>query len=614
MAQIEQTLQPGASIGLKAEISRAARSTPLQMLAALVIIFAVMTRIEFAGPAILDNDGYYHIRWSKLLWESAPHLPKFTYLPLTTLSEDRYVDHHFLFHVLLIPFTFGDLRLGAKLAAVLFSTFGLAMLFWLLVAYQVKFRWLWLVPLVASSEPFLYRMAMTRDPSLSLLLLGLGSYTILKRRWVVLGLLGFVFVWLYSLFPLLLALAAAYTIALYIGQRKINLWPPVAALAGIIAGLVANPYFPKDVSLFKEHLGMKISASYPVDVGVEWYPYDTWVILGGSAVAFAIFVAALLAFDFGSRAEDIKPLFFLIVSLMLLLIAFKSRRFIEYWPPFAVLFAAFTAGARLSRPLTGAFPGAARFQRAKTSTEMPDFLHEDLDSERAAAQHVAEPVSQPVGLRPSNPNSQGLTVGHGDPDIQPAGRPGRMTGVSDRIIFALAAALVTQALVLGMISNVDEAGKDLASEQSPYAFRGAGQWLSNHTPPGSIVFNTDWDEFPMLFYYDTNNSYIVGLDPTYLYNRDHDIWKEYADITLGNVDDPGPAIRDRFGANYVVTDNAHSDFLDAANQSGGFEQVFSDQYTTVLRVKGPGEPRKAADKSASGNDSDEDGDDDDQNQ
>src|SRR5262249_9877455 len=192
MAETQETLEskpvtdPGASV-LRAGILRAARSRPTQMLAAFVFICAVMFRIEFAGPAILDNDGYYHIRWSKMLRESAPHLPKFTNLPLTSLSEDRYVDHHFLFHVLLIPFTFGDLRVGAKLAAVLFSTLGMAMCFWLLVAYRVRFRWFWLLPLVASSEPFLYRMAMTRDPSLSLLLLGLGSYVILERRWLTLG-------------------------------------------------------------------------------------------------------------------------------------------------------------------------------------------------------------------------------------------------------------------------------------------------------------------------------------------------------------------------------------------------------------------------------------------
>jgi len=584
MAETQQTLELKAPPGLRAELLRAARSRPIHILAAFVFIFAVMLRVEFAGPAILDNDGYYHIRWSQMLRQSAPHLPRFTYLPLTTLSQDRYVDHHFLFHVLLIPFTFGDLRIGAKLAAVLFSTLGLGMCFWLLVAYRIRFRWLWLVPLVASSEPFLYRMAMTRDPSLSLLMLGLGSFLILRRRWVTLGILGFVFVWLYSLFPLLLALAAAYTVALYIGQRRINLWPPVAALAGIIAGLVINPYFPRDLTLFIQHLGMKIWATYPVDVGVEWYPYKTWDILTGSAVAFAIFLAGLLAFDFRGRSKDIKPLFFLIVSTMLLLIAFKSRRFIEYWPPFAVLFAAFTISPRL-------IPGARRFQRSVAEPEQPDLIRAE------------------IGRQLEGPAPQSVTAGTGE---EQAAVLVRATGVRDRAILAVAAAVVTCALALGSIWNVDQAGKDLASEQDPSAFRGAGEWLAGHTPSGSIVFNTNWDEFPMLFYYDTNNSYIVGLDPTYLYDRDHDMWKEYADITLGNVDDPGPVIRDRFGANYVVTSSGHSDFMDAVDQSGGFETVFSDEFTTVLRVRGPGEQRiKVHDTGSAGESSQDDDDPDD---
>ena len=574
MAETQQTVQSRTAVELRAGVLRGAGLRSLQMFAALILIGAVMMRIEFAGPAILDNDGYYHIRWSKLLRESAPHLPKFTNLPLTTLSEDRYVDHHFLFHVLLIPFTFGDLRLGAKLAAALFSTLGIAMCFWVLVAYQVRFRWLWLVPLVASSEPFLYRMAMTRDPSLSLLVLGLGSYIILERRWVLLGILGFIFVWLYSLFPLLFAFACAYTVALYIGQRRVDLRAPLAAFVGIGAGLFVNPYFPKNITLLIEHVKMKLSSTYAVDVGVEWYPYETWTILAGSAVAFVIFFVALLAFDFRHRSEDIKPLFFLIVSSMLLLIAFKSRRFIEYWPPFAVLFAAFTITPRLSR----VFPGKPRLRRRERDPDASDVT----GGAAVPDQRCAVPVR----------------VGAGGPaDVSPPTAPGWRTSARDLIIVAIAAALITQVLVLGMISNIEEAGKEVATEQDPSAFEGAGHWLAEHTAPGSMVFNTDWDEFPMLFYYDTANSYIVGLDPTYLYDRDHDMWKEYAEITLGNVENPGPAIRERFGANYVVTANAHSDFMDTVEQSGGFEKVFSDQYTTVLRVKGPGETgAKPADK------------------
>jgi len=585
------------SSGFRTAVAAAAANRPLQMLAALLLIASVMYRIEFTGPAILDNDGYYHIRWSKLLRESAPHLPEFTYLPLTMLSEDRYADHHFLFHVLLIPFTFGDLRLGAKAAAVLFSAAALAALFWLMIAYQVRFRWLWLVPLVASSEPFLYRMAMTRDPSLSLFVLGVGSYAILKRWRGVLAVLGFVFVWLYSLFPLLFALAVAYSVAVYISHRKIDLWAPLASAAGIAAGLLVNPYFPKNITLFVEHLKMKLSLNYAVDVGIEWYPYYTWTILGGSAVAFGIFIAALLAFDFRSRSQDIKPLFFLIVSAMLLLIAFKSRRFIEYWPPFAVLFGAFTITPRLSRLL----PHAPRLEPAQPDPDTPA-LRGDLD----AGQQDVRATNRDFAM--SHPQQvEALTA-------NPGAKSAWLSSIRDRAILAIAAAVTSQVLALTMISNVDHAGKDLAEEQNPSAFKGAGQWLADHTPPGSIVFNTNWDEFPMLFYYDTNNSYIVGLDPTYLYDRDHDMWKEYADITLGNVDDPGPRIRDRFGANYVVTDNEHTDFMDAVDQSRGFETVFSDRFATVLRVKGPAEPRtQSLDSTPGSNDKDNNDDDDDDN-
>lgn len=487
---------------------------------ALAVILLVMGWIEFAGPAILDNDGYYHIRWAKMLRESFPHLPAFKALPLTILDEQHYVDHHYLFHLLLIPFTFGDLRVGAKLAAVVFSSLGILSVFALLVSYRVRYRWLWLLPLIASSEPFLYRMSMTRAPALSLALLGVGTYLIFERKPLLLALLSFVFVWSYSLFPLMMSLAVAHAVTIYLSERRFEFRPILATAIGIVAGLVINPYFPKNLALFREHLLMKTGGTYAVDVGVEWYPYDTWVILGSSALAFVIFVVALLAFDYRRRTRDAKPLFFLFASTMFLLMAFKSRRFIEYWPPFAVAFAAFTISPKLE---TVSFAWMARTR--------------------------------------------------------------------DRVIAALAASAVTVLAVLGMCAVVFQARADVRSEADPFAYKGASEWLAANTPAGSMVFNTDWDDFPMLFYYNPGNTYIVGLDPTYLYDRDQELWKLYADITLGNENNPAPIIRDRFGAEYVFTDNEHSDFMQVVEDSGDFEKVYEDKFTTVLRVRNHDEPR-----------------------
>ena len=109
--------------------------------------------------------------------------------------------------------------------------------------------------------------------------------------------------------------------------------------------------------------------------------------------------------------------------------------------------------------------------------------------------------------------------------------------------------------------------------------------LFENTLPGERVFATDWDDFPRLFYYDPSHVYVSGLDPTYLYDKDKALSQLYVDITLGKEEDPGPLIRDRFGARYVFTDNSHEDFSDNAKTSGWFEIVYEDTECTILHIR-----------------------------
>ena len=73
----------------------------------------------------------------------------------------------------------------------------------------------------------------------------------------------------------------------------------------------------------------------------------------------------------------------------------------------------------------------------------------------------------------------------------------------------------------------------------PARFAGASAWLVVHTPTGAPVFQTDWDDFTRLFYYNTHNTYLVGLDPTYLERADPQLWTDWVAITQGNW--PRPA-------------------------------------------------------------------------
>ena len=120
-------------------------------------------------------------------------------------------------------------------------------------------------------------------------------------------------------------------------------------------------------------------------------------------------------------------------------------------------------------------------------------------------------------------------------------------------------------------------------------------------PAGEVVFNTDWDDFPKLFYYDPTHAYVSGLDPTYLYDANPELSKLYEQITLGKESDPGPLIRDRFGARYVFTDNedVHDAFYNAAMDSGWFEEAYADEDCTVLRIREQkGAPPPASDDNA----------------
>ena len=145
------------------------------------------------------------------------------------------------------------------------------------------------------------------------------------------------------------------------------------------------------------------------------------------------------------------------------------------------------------------------------------------------------------------------------------------------------------ALLLGisLFFSVRQTARDIRESDARDYYQGGARWLRANVPPGELIFNTDWDDFPRLFYYDPTHVYVSGLDPTYLLDQNPVLSGLYEDITLGRQDDPGPLIRDRFGARYVFSDNTsdHDDFYRKAYESGWFEQVYKDGDCTVLRIR-----------------------------
>src|SRR5688572_8216660 len=171
-----------------------------------IAIGLIFWQLQFSTDAICcgDFDGYYHIKWSQLLWESLRSQnfpPPFPWLPLTTLNPKDYVDHHLLFHIIQIPFVAGsDPRLGAKIATALFAGLAVLSCYWLLLKYRIRYPLVWLVALLACSAPFLFRMNMAKAPPFAIIFLILAIHLFFTRKYWLLLPLALVFTWTYDLF------------------------------------------------------------------------------------------------------------------------------------------------------------------------------------------------------------------------------------------------------------------------------------------------------------------------------------------------------------------------------------------------------------------------------
>ncbi len=482
---------------------------------ALLLVFAAgFALIQFATPALADHDGYYHLRLARLLWTDGLK-PLFVWLPLSILSPAAYYDHHFLHHVYLALFAWSsepaDLILGAKLASSLMPALAFLAIWWLLRGQGVRWPAVWALALFAVSEPFLYRLSMPRAQAASLLGLALGLHWLLQRRYRALLPLGFVYVWWYNAFPLLLVVAGTSVVATWLTERRVE-WPALLYPAlGLALGLIVNPYFPQNITFILQHVLPKIGpAATATAVGNEWYPYETWTLVENSSGALAAFILGAFALGWRGQRMDRRTLTAFGLAVAFGFMLFKSRRFVEYAPAFALIFAAFSLAPILETWLAE----RARWTRA-----------------------------------------------------------------------ALAGALLTLALPLAL--TVRDARGLMATSLPAERYAGAMRWLSANAAPGSLLFQTDWDDFPRLFFYNTDSLYTIGLDPTYLELYDGALYAEWVKITRGQVAAPGAAIRDRFGAEYVFSDLKHTAFLKQAADDPGLREIYRDADAVLFAVVRP---------------------------
>jgi len=143
---------------------------------------------------------------------------------------------------------------------------------------------------------------------------------------------------------------------------------------------------------------------------------------------------------------------------------------------------------------------------------------------------------------------------------------------------------------------------------SPYRFKLADAWLADNSEPGAIVFNAHWDLFPDLFFWNTSNRYVGGMDPIFQYAYDPKLyWKahhlytgRFSSFTCAgpvcgpsNGEDTFRVLTRDFHARFLVLEQKrHAALFRYALSDPRFQFVFDDGVVAVFSLAGQGEPQR----------------------
>lgn len=513
-----------------------------------VVSLAVFGYIQGTRPQFEDPDSFYHAKMGLLMREQGPILD-FPWLPFTTLAEN-YADHHLVYHLALIPFQalFGPL-VGMKVVTVFFGALVILVFCWLLRAHGVRGAPAFSLLLLGASN-FLFRMSLAKASSVSLIFLFLTVIAIHKRRYGLLFLLAFLYVWSYGGWPLMIPIVLVFLISRYVIRKlsgeisvsrtrrrfikNVMALPEsrgvFSVLAGLATGLVVNPYFPQNLKFYWEQIVQVGLVNYQGDIGVgaEWYPHSLPSVFLENGTPFILFLltaavmAVLLVWPDTMResrkkipSDTLVPIFSaLLIASLFLLMSLRNQRHIEYFVPFLMMFDVLLMSLLLSR-----------LRVAKLFSRLTDLF------------------------------------GH------------------RRIAYAIVILLVSL-LPIVAVKDVVVVRRAFSDRNTiPWTkYSAASTWLSEYTSSNSVIVHSDWDEFPSLFYHNDRNAYIAGLDPTFFFRMNPELFEEWRGLRTGEVQEPvSEMLLEKFGSVTILIDKDYNKMRDVMENDPDVYLTYEDE-------------------------------------
>ncbi len=439
-----------------------------------LVIFAAMQ--YHARGHFSDPDGFYHARSSQMLvsgeiksWDESQNFP---WLYFTTWNEG-YANQHYLYHWLLAPFnTIEKLPISIVVFGLIFIIAFTAVL----QKYKIQHKWFWVLVMLVGSIDFLFRINLVKANTVSLALLCVITLLIYShhKKQNLMALFGVIFtsgifVWTYGGFVCVPLLLGAYGVSEIISQKSLSykVWlkaflPLMASLIGILLGMLLHPQSHNLWTLIYDQLFRT-----GLGAGLEVPAGNEWLPFNLNwfikSNVLVLFVWLFsLSLFICSSVKDLKSAKNKTLTMWLQITAIGLMCLTLWHRRFVEYWVPF---AILSAAVT--------LQSYISAISWESFV-----------------------------------------------RVWRMWQIK---IAVLLIAVIFIGFGYYTISSVEES---LISGESVQEYKEASQWLSENSEAGDIVLNTQWDQFPQLFYFNSKNYYILGLDPTFMYIHDKEkYWK-----------------------------------------------------------------------------------------
>lgn len=427
------------------------------------------------------DDQVFSIRYAELLKENGVSVfANFPWLHFSKIADgSQLFSYNFIFYLVLTLFTFTDpLFLGIKLYGIIFASFSFSVLFFLFLKLKIKQPFLWVFSLFAIvNSSYLWKLLMARSFTIAPALLLLEIYFLYRKKYWSVFFLSVVYFFWHSatfFFPLLVAgLYFAFT-NLYTSR---NDWK---ILRGSLLGMAFSLIFIALVfslegfnSFFIVTLGIFkdviFGKTVQISQGIELSPINALDFVKNHGMIVALFIISSV-FEIYNYVENKRNNLKLNGDVNLESAIIKSTLF------FLSLF--FFLGSFLSGRNIDFF---VYFSMAFIALSLDYFI-------------------QTVKW-------QSFVV-----------KKALMVGIIIAILY------FSIGSILGIKEGISNVGSVDAIQQS-------AEWLKNNTEKGEIVFTPTMNFFPSLFYYNSDNYYLIGAEPKLFYDYNPEMYWAWSHIS-----------------------------------------------------------------------------------